>query len=98
MKNKDFDNDIDERKIGMDKPIERRDVLQGAAFSLATAASGLLPGQAFGASADTENAAQNQPDYYPPIRTGMRGSHPGSFESGHAVRDNPGLLLSLIHI
>tara|TARA_B110000116_G_scaffold67317_1_gene57916 strand:- start:1783 stop:3732 length:1950 start_codon:yes stop_codon:yes gene_type:complete len=92
VKNKDLDNDSHDRKIGMDKPIERRDFLQGAAFSLATAVGGMLPGQVFGASPDTENAAQNQPNYYPPIRTGMRGSHPGSFENGHAVRDNPALL------
>jgi spermidine dehydrogenase len=25
--------------------------------------------------------------YYPPLRTGMRGSHPGSFEIAHALRD-----------
>jgi spermidine dehydrogenase len=24
---------------------------------------------------------------YPPARTGMRGSHPGSFDAGHAIRD-----------
>ena len=27
------------------------------------------------------------PRYYPPALTGMRGSHPGSFEIGHAMRD-----------
>jgi len=31
--------------------------------------------------------AQDQPDYYPPTRQGMRGSHPGSFEGAHALRD-----------
>jgi spermidine dehydrogenase len=31
--------------------------------------------------------AQDQPDYYPPTRQGMRGSHPGSFEAAHALRD-----------
>jgi len=96
VKNKDLDSDTHDHEIGMDKPIERRDFLQGAAFSLATAVGGLLPGQVFGASSDTgqdrERAAQDQPDYYPPTRTGMRGSHPGSFEGAHTVRDNPGLL------
>jgi spermidine dehydrogenase len=30
------------------------------------------------------------PRYYPPALSGMRGSHPGSFEAGHAVRDAHG--------
>lgn len=36
MKNKDLDSDTHDHEIGMDKPIERRDFLQDAAFSLAT--------------------------------------------------------------
>jgi spermidine dehydrogenase len=32
-------------------------------------------------------AAQDAPGYYPPLLTGMRGSHPGSFEGAHALRD-----------
>ena len=32
-------------------------------------------------------AAQDRPGYYPPLLTGMRGSHPGSFEAAHALRD-----------
>ena len=31
--------------------------------------------------------AQNDPAYYPPTRMGLRGSHPGSFEAAHEVRD-----------
>jgi len=31
--------------------------------------------------------AQDRPGYYPPALTGMRGSHPGSFENAHAARD-----------
>jgi spermidine dehydrogenase len=30
---------------------------------------------------------QDAPGYYPPARTGMRGSHPGSYEVGHGMRD-----------
>ena len=37
------------------------------------------------AAADLE--AQNVPGYYPPGKTGLRGSHPGSFETMHKVRD-----------
>ncbi len=31
--------------------------------------------------------SQDQPGYYPPLLTGMRGSHPGSFEAAHGLRD-----------
>ncbi|MBV9251934.1 MAG: NAD(P)-binding protein [Acetobacteraceae bacterium] len=30
---------------------------------------------------------QDQPGYYPPALRGLRGSHPGSFENAHALRD-----------
>ena len=30
---------------------------------------------------------QDQAGYYPPLLTGLRGSHPGSFENAHKVRD-----------
>src|SRR5262249_49741858 len=32
-------------------------------------------------------APERAPDYYPPTRTGMRGSHAGSFEVAHQLRD-----------
>ena len=71
------------RELGMDRPIERRDFLQGAA--IAALASGLAP--ELTAAAAGERAAQDQPGYYPPALTGMRGSHAGSFEDAHALRD-----------
>ena len=30
---------------------------------------------------------QNEPGYDPPVKTGLRGSHPGSFEIAHSLRD-----------
>jgi len=30
---------------------------------------------------------EKQAGYYPPAKTGMRGSHDGSWEAGHALRD-----------
>src|SRR5678816_4666637 len=30
---------------------------------------------------------QNASGYYPPALTGLRGSHPGSFETAHTLRD-----------
>ena len=69
--------------LGMDRPIERRDFLQGSLIGGAALAAGLRP-----ASAGAENAApQDQPGYYPPRLTGLRGSHKGSFEAAHSLRD-----------
>jgi spermidine dehydrogenase len=65
----------------MDRPITRRDFLNGVAIGVAgTWVAGChweLP------SAEAQNAA----GYYPPALTGMRGSHPGSYDVGHAMRD-----------
>lgn len=84
--------DAGDRELGMGRSIERRDFLQGAAFALAATAGGGIPGLVFGAGPDAAPAAQDQPAYYPPTRTGMRGSHPGSFEDAHALRENPNLV------
>ena len=81
----------------MSRLIERRDFLQGVALTLAAAAAGGgIPGRVFGAGLDAATAAQDQPEYYPPTRTGMRGSHPGSFEDAHAVRDNPNIVADAV--
>jgi spermidine dehydrogenase len=63
----------------MDRPISRRDFLNGVAMTLGAA---IVPSPllAFD-STDTKN-------YYPPALTGLRGSHVGSFEVAHEVRDN----------
>ncbi len=89
MNNEDMGDKSRDRAIGMDKPIDRRDFLQGAAITVAAAAGGMVPELVLGAEFETARAAQDQPGYYPPTRTGMRGSHPGSFESAHEVRNNP---------
>jgi spermidine dehydrogenase len=76
-----------DRKLGMDRNITRRDFLNGVAVGAGGAVAGsMLPGFSFeGLGAST--AAQDQPGYYPPALTGMRGSHDGSFEAAHGVRD-----------
>jgi spermidine dehydrogenase len=72
---------MDDKTLGMDRPIARRDFLNGVALTAGAAVfGGVTP-----ASADA--TSQDQPGYYPPARTGLRGSHPGSFEAAHAVRD-----------
>jgi spermidine dehydrogenase len=64
-----------DRKLGMHCAITRRDFIHDAGV----AALGLaLPWPALGAS-------QGDPGYYPPTLTGLRGSHPGSFEVAHAL-------------
>ncbi len=57
--------------------ITRRDFLNGVGIGIA--GSMLVPGGL---------ARAQTADYYPPALTGMRGSHPGSFEVAHALRDN----------
>jgi len=62
----------------------------------ATSSSGALAASAAALSGpllkayadDSPTAAQDQAGYYPPLLNGMRGSHPGSFESAHALRDS----------
>jgi spermidine dehydrogenase len=68
------------RRLGLDRPISRRDFLNGVAIGVgATLAGRLLP-------APVEALlAQDVP--YPPSLTGLRGSHTGSFEILHALRD-----------
>ena len=72
-----------DKELGVGRKIARRDFLQGAAIGVAM--TGLAPELAAAAQAETE--AQNAADYYPPTRLGMRGSHPGSFEGAHELRD-----------
>jgi spermidine dehydrogenase len=76
-----------DRALGMDRPITRRDFLNGIALGTAALTCDPL----FAAPASTAPgaplAAQDTLGYYPPLLTGMRGSHPGSFEAAHALRD-----------
>ena len=78
-----------DRKLGEDRHIPRRDFLQGTLMGAATALNGpLLAGLAEAAAPTAAPiAAQDQPGYYPPLLTGLRGSHAGSFEAAHALRD-----------
>ena len=52
----------------------------GAAFALG-GCGGAVP------AAASAVGAQDLPGYYPPLKTGLRGSHPGAFEVAHALRD-----------
>lgn len=67
----------------MDRPITRRDILHGA---MVGAVSTVVGGSVARAD-DLHGVSQDQPGYYPPRLTGLRGSHPGSFEVAHELRD-----------
>src|ERR1700733_10313662 len=74
-----------DRELGMGARITRRDFLNGVALTVGAA---IVPPEMWAAAA-IDREAQNAPDYYPPRKTGLRGSHPGSFETMHKVRDDP---------
>jgi spermidine dehydrogenase len=65
-----------------DRDIGRRDFLNGIALAV-----GAAVGPQLAAGFETEHIAETSLDYYPPVLTGMRGSHEGSFEVAHQVRD-----------
>jgi spermidine dehydrogenase len=84
-----------DRDLGMDRPIDRRDFLNGVALSIGAT---LIAGEGWAAESVGADASSQEPSlaqgttqqdsrYYPPRLTGMRGSHPGSFETAHARRD-----------
>ena len=76
-----------DRELGMDRPITRRDFINGVAVTIGTAALGSKISAA-------EPAAQDQPHYDPATKTGMRGSHAGTFDYAHALRDGADVLKS----
>jgi spermidine dehydrogenase len=78
-----------DQHLGMDRPIARRDFLQGAAIGVGGVLLGGLAPELVTAAA--EMAEQDRHGYYPPTRHGMRGSHPGSFEAAHALRESRSL-------
>ena len=71
-----------DRVLGMDRPITRRDFLNGIAIGATAAASAPLFAAPLtdAGTPPLSGAAQDAFGYYPPLLTGMRGSHPGSFE------------------
>ncbi len=79
----------------MKSKITRKDFLNGVALTAAGAV--LRPFEALAQDSGPDPSAreyllakgikQSDPRYYPPALTGMRGSHPGSFEAAHTLRD-----------
>jgi spermidine dehydrogenase len=73
--------DARDRDLGLNRKITRRDFLNGAAVTLGAA---LVPGIPW---EEVQSDPEKTAGYYPPALTGLRGSHPGSFEAAHALRD-----------
>jgi spermidine dehydrogenase len=67
----------------MHRDITRRDFVNGVGVAI----GGSLIAPGWLAAQDRAPAAAGMQEYYPPARTGMRGSHEGSFEAAHAARD-----------
>jgi len=76
-------NDWKDRDLGMGRGITRRDFLNGVALTVGAA---ILPSDLL-ADLDMPTGPEKSSDYYPPALTGLRGSHPGSFDAAHSLRD-----------
>jgi len=76
-----------DQQLGMGARITRRDFLNGIAVTAGAASiPAIIPPEMWAAAApDLE--AQNVAGYYPPAKSGLRGSHAGSFETMHKLRD-----------
>jgi spermidine dehydrogenase len=72
-------------ELGLGQSITRRDFLNGVALTLG---GSLLPAEMAAALAfDVPPGVQQKAGYYPPVLTGLRGSHEGSFETAHQLKD-----------
>ena len=83
-------SDRRDHKLGMDQGITRRDFLNGVAVPIG--ASLARPASVRGGRQAPEAEASNA--MYPPTATRMRGSHDGSWEVAHQMRDQRGWDLS----
>ena len=76
-----------DRELGMHRCVSRRDFLNG--FAPAVGASIAAPesmwADAFGSPGSPFSTGG--PSYYPPAKTGLRGSHDRSWAVAHALRD-----------
>jgi len=84
----------DDRELGMQRAIPRRDFVNGTAVALGAS---LLPKWSWALDLDSAAAQAEANAAYPPRQTGLRGSHAGSFEVAHALRDRPADLSAVAH-
>ena len=77
-----------DKKLGMQRAITRRDFVQGAAVTVGATLQTNALGLANAATASVSvgaGAEDIEIADYPPIKTGMRGAHPGAYEIAHAL-------------
>ena len=75
-----------DRALGMHRRITRRDFLNGVGVTLTGSIA--YPWFAAGTLDQAGTfAPEKSPHYYPPARTGLRGTHDGAWEAAHALRD-----------
>ncbi len=77
-------DELKDKELGMDRGITRRDFLNGVAV---TAGAATFPPHLL-AAIDHELDPEKASGYYPPALNGLRGSHVGSFEVAHSLRDH----------
>ncbi len=75
--------DFKDKDLGMNCGITRRDFLNGMAV---TAGAAILSPHVL-AAVQHDLDPEKSSGYYPPALTGLRGSHAGSFEVAHSLRD-----------
>jgi spermidine dehydrogenase len=83
-----MNDDSNDKKLGMDRPITRRDFLNGV--SIAVGGSVLASNAPWVNAVETSTvdfAPEKGSNYYPPALTGMRGNHEGSYTYAHQLRD-----------
>ena len=76
-------------QLGMDSNVTRRDFLNGVGITVGASLLGADPFllETFGVP-DASFAPEKDPNYYPPAKTGLRGSHVGSFEVASSASTN----------
>ena len=79
--------DGEDRHLGLNRPISRRDMLNGVAIGVSSSLASAWLTSCGWSLEPAALLAQDRPTYYPPALTGMRGSHDGSWELAHALRD-----------
>ena len=75
-----------DQALGMGSNITRRDFLNGCAITVGASLAATSPGW-LEAMSSPDASPEKDPSYYPPAKTGMRGSHDGSWEVAHGMRD-----------
>ena len=71
-----------DRDLAMRRDITRRDFVNGVGVAI----GGSLIAPGWLAAQERAPDVSGMQEYYPPARTGMRGSHAGSFEVAHALQ------------